>query len=755
MLKAKGLKSLGYGNLPLEMEHLLGPRALARYGNQIEAIPWLGFDHDGTRPFKKLNGPPVQEFLAYPSQRGFKSWSRGDIPFPTLHDDATLAMLQSWFFFGLWESVFQQRLAVNDYVFDCGGHKVLRTPALRRRVHLLVEDTSQWTGDRTETFKSQLQSTCRQASKLYTNLALHQNTSNIELNETQSAKVDAILRMTILSLEHIEISIVQRMLASHVYRSDLQISDSHQRLIEERLRKNNWCPLAFEYLRKFNYSSAEYASLIHRRGSPNQHGKCSRRACVARNVDDHSSVPTHASNPCDCEFWYPPLAELFDILRRGEVPLLSSNAILGREGHASDQVMAYKIGMKFTAFSHVWADGLGSTSEKGLPYCQVERLCQKVDSDYFWVDALCIPRDESLRKASIRSMAWIYRQADMVLVLDAGLQLELTEALDLEELVVKILTSDWNQRLWTLQEGALSKSLQFECKDSRVPVDTLLGCFTPTWDGYHTPIASWFEALGNLWRAVNADKPSKEAKGNGTFEENILPLGMAINLLGNRSSSRLSDEPFAIAPLLGVDVNGLIDKVGDERMEKLFLDLHCISTRSVFSHSHKLEKPGFRWAPKSLIDSGGDYDLFSRQDQFPGIATVDGLRGKQLVIAFEREVTVDSEAIGDYRIRDRMDEWEYLLCPFPDIEGVAETHHVTSIAICADFPDHLSSENLYDVVGLRATGALNEDNVPIYELQGHFMLTGGDKPIEIEAEQGQLQDIILASAPQAQEIIIS
>ena len=80
-------------------------------------------------------------------------------------------------------------------------------------------------------------------------------------------------------------------------------------------------------------------------------------------------------------------------------------------------------GGSYLAISHVWADGLGSTSEAGLPRCQVERLAALArslvpESGAFWIDSLCVPRASDLRKTAIKAMGRTYKDAFAVLVLD-------------------------------------------------------------------------------------------------------------------------------------------------------------------------------------------------------------------------------------------------------------------------------------------------------------------------------------------------
>src|SRR5438552_215418 len=123
---------------------------------------------------------------------------------------------------------------------------------------------------------------------------------------------------------------------------------------------------------------------------------------------------------------------------------------------------------KYVAISHVWADGLGSSSEIGLPECQIRSLSLDVLGSYntaqfsdeaiipFWIDSLCVPSQRNLRRTAIGIMAKTYANASVVLVLDEGIrQIYSTDSI-LEKMFV-IFVSAWVQRLWPLQEMLLGE----------------------------------------------------------------------------------------------------------------------------------------------------------------------------------------------------------------------------------------------------------------------------------------------------------
>ncbi|KAK8213325.1 hypothetical protein M8818_002624 [Zalaria obscura] len=147
----------------------------------------------------------------------------------------------------------------------------------------------------------------------------------------------------------------------------------------------------------------------------------------------------------------------------------------------------------YVAYSHVWSEGLGNATDNALPLCQIERLRSQLvdlpapttsqnldglgldqkmhlrthhrDESYgqlFWLDTLCVPAQPNyhhLRLKTINHMAAIYALADRVLVLDSELQGQRIATSQDTDLLAYAAFSAWNARCWTLQEGALARSL--------------------------------------------------------------------------------------------------------------------------------------------------------------------------------------------------------------------------------------------------------------------------------------------------------
>jgi hypothetical protein len=124
------------------MEHLVDPAELEKIKASIPKTPWLGFDHDKTQEYRLV---PFEE---YPLQRGWTAEQLHNLRLGGFkHTDpaSALAMLQSWLFFGLLESAFQERFPSRSFVLETeteagtGDRPVLNTKYLRtyyQRWHL-------------------------------------------------------------------------------------------------------------------------------------------------------------------------------------------------------------------------------------------------------------------------------------------------------------------------------------------------------------------------------------------------------------------------------------------------------------------------------------------------------------------------------------------------------------------------------------------------------------------------------------------
>ena len=154
-----------------------------------------------------------------------------------------------------------------------------------------------------------------------------------------------------------------------------------------------------------------------------------------------------------------------------------------------------------------WSDGLGNPRENSLPECQVKEVNRLVSAlysneqsgtdgvhvhpptletelgglslaqkkpgqrQYIWMDTLCVPvRPLDLRKAAIKTMRIVYSNAEKVLIVDSDL-MQSTADTTYEAIFIRISTSTWTRRLWTLQEAVLAKTRHFQFAERAVRID--------------------------------------------------------------------------------------------------------------------------------------------------------------------------------------------------------------------------------------------------------------------------------------------
>lgn len=110
------------------------------------------------------------------------------------------------------------------------------------------------------------------------------------------------------------------------------------------------------------------------------HKGCSTvSSCVAYNVDMASYRTIHQTTHCDCPFLGVPYDELVDLIEKGEIPLVSIEYGQGSVAQPTLQLHKRKRGLRYTAISHVWADGLGNPTENTLPACQLSFLAARLN----------------------------------------------------------------------------------------------------------------------------------------------------------------------------------------------------------------------------------------------------------------------------------------------------------------------------------------------------------------------------------------
>jgi hypothetical protein len=228
----------------------------------------------------------------------------------------------------------------------------------------------------------------------------------------------------------------------------------------------------------------------------------------------------------------------------------------------------------------------------------------------FWIDTLCCPAiDGPGKRLAISKLVNVYRGAKHVLVLDVSLTSYSSAPMSLSEKLLRIFTSPWMRRLWTLQEGALASSLYFQFADQAISLIALEKEINSGILFTDMRTRAVCEDMQNeLCRLITFINPKRTPLSGGES----LVLAHLDQALQNRGVSDPSDEPLCIATLLDLDLKAVLHvepKTQEQRMRKIWelIDEKYVGIPPgvTFFLGERLESKGWRWAPKSLLDPGG------------------------------------------------------------------------------------------------------------------------------------------------------
>lgn len=389
--------------------------------------------------------------------------------------------------------------------------------------------------------------------------------------------------------------------------------------------RSNCCPSQMQMLRR-DFASPQalafVAGCFYEDVVQLNHASCDGDSCRAGDSVSLGQVTRHVRDFCQCEFLQVDEDELADCLKKGRLPLLR----LKEDAEMmSIQVVPSTDSTFYVALSHVWADGLGNPKSTALPRCQLSRLkalIENLDFDYvkcedmsnaldypgdaseilLWCDTLCCPVvSKEAHDMALRQMYRTYDEASAVLVLDRSLISHRAGGMRVDEACVRIATSRWMTRLWTLQESALparKNKLWFQFTKTALPVRTLYGHLVKIKktdirrQGVVDSVIGRFFSFKSLFDVQSTEN-------QGAQMEDIM------NGLLYRSVTVPSDEPLIIATLLALDLSRILASEPAERMNILWriigISPSGIDKHILFHMGPKIYERGLRWAPQSLL----------------------------------------------------------------------------------------------------------------------------------------------------------
>ena len=548
---------------------------------------WLGFRHDG------YDVLPLDRYITIreenrPSSRGGTDETRRR---------ALAASTQSLLTFGLVEAVIEERVPETMLVRkNESGRLVMTTESLVEIVRVWIDRIKRSREDVLGPWLDRVHTNLRKAHSLMMEFTKSQFTVFKPLGDDAPAMV-CLIAMIGEALVNAKM-VFPPGLPQRGFSWSMVWIPHYRDLLRREMVADGWCPFTTEYLvSTCSVSSLKYASECGPTEDGKQHYDCSAKSCKTYDVDIKNYTPKHAM-PCKpshtssgaaCKYSKASLDRVVQYIDEGEIPVIT--LVTGADEGSVRLDVHRASEAPYVAISHVWADGLGSTTEVGLPICQLRRLSSFASElrpgTAFWTDGICVPEADKARKKAIGMMACTYREADAVLVLDGGLQLcHAAEPPGVK--ILRVFTSGWMRRLWTLQEALLAKKLRFLFADAWLMLTDLLP---------HPDDMLLYPHLTDL--AGDLFRLTKQSS-YGAYS-----IGDVARSLRWRSTNRPSDETLAIASILGVQASVLVDLNPEQRMMQLIRDVGKLPRNILFLSGPKLQVPGFYWAPTSFMAAHG------------------------------------------------------------------------------------------------------------------------------------------------------
>lgn len=378
------------------------------------------------------------------------------------------------------------------------------------------------------------------------------------------------------------------------------------------MRRAGWCESEIARLDGHRCLSVSalwvFANMAAPRGG-RDHGGCSRERCRFGYVSGDGYRVAHTEGSCRCCLLWSDHATLAAVIERQQLPLLQLRK--GQSGcteEAELTAVPHQQGTDFIAVSHIWSDGHGNPLENALPACFLNRLTGLIAElpgctplTPFWIDTLCVPRSPpELLNAALLRLRDSFEKACGVLVLDSHLQSFRIDSISVLEVFARIEACGWMQRLWTFQEGRISRRLWFQFQDGAIDLVQLV----EKWLGKVPRIPSVAPSM--VARQLFLNHTASNVLELPEFEELQNRFFYFRYSLRRRSTSVAEDEPLCLANLMGLDVSKILASPGPDRMEVFWSMVPDIPSSLVFSDaSRKMDRKGKRWAPTSLL---GDVD---------------------------------------------------------------------------------------------------------------------------------------------------
>ncbi|KAI1354727.1 hypothetical protein F5Y01DRAFT_329429 [Xylaria sp. FL0043] len=426
----------------------------------------------------------------------------------------------------------------------------------------------------------------------------------------------------------------------------------------DKMKADGWCPRALAILRGQVNSNATMLVAAYQayqkshRITP-EHSKigCTPEECKMKSTDGEGNYENRHIRGCknrkQCKPCGPPEGEVIKVLQKGLIPLLEfcDECKEGSKFRVVEFDPIRDLGKKkFVTISHVWSDGWGNEKENRLNECQIkfiQRQIQRATESAipFWMDTLVVPvakGQEEQRKKAIRQIFKVFGLSALTIILDNGL-LEMGRGGPDKpaEAAMKIFSSVWMRRLWTLQEAYLSKEIYIPFEET--PSVNNLVQFDKLEQQLEDITLTATSGITQMIRAqlsymvLGEERRSRNRAGNNKIqggyleENNPMIVANAYRAARWRATGKAEHEVLALATLLKLDTEKTeIENAGlaapgtangspnagllEELVCVFWYELHrqrkgIIPSGMIFLPGEKVNRQGFGWAPKTWFST--------------------------------------------------------------------------------------------------------------------------------------------------------
>jgi hypothetical protein len=619
---------------------------------------WLDFAHNRV--------PPPEDLLDYPASTGWHIDHIWNGHLNKAHRDLEVldsasvsrrvaSFLQSWLYFGTLETILCKKVEVSYLMRrDSDNRNFLYTQNLHYCLSAKVFHI------RIKEHKRKLEVQLRMGKALFLArdwimrlYAFGTGTFKEKLDRDYPGFMDLVSDTAPAIVRLIE-AIIETML--HVFEdwpmqsiANLYIPFAAMELRRTKLRNKGWCDFQIGMLEATtNQSTMDWIANTDLRQDTPGHENCTEMACDRNDVDVSTYKQQHCVIDCHCAPLFLDQSRVEEILERNQLPVICVEQLHGEPYLTVEAADKSKPG-DYVAISHVWVDGLGGSTEKGLLTCQVHRihsLVRKVTKAHpeapskFWIDSLCIPpHSSSLWMAALIGIRDVYVCATLVLVIDRLIQ-KCSPVASTEKLFASIYMSAWMQRMWTYEEAVLAKRLVFLIGDDEFhDLNFSPGSMQP----------SMRRTVSVVWRTLGRQLYWLRTEGKA------FSIGHVYHAFRFRLTNAKGDEFLSVASLLRFSAGQLdaLEHVKREERARLFwLMLRDIPADVVFIQGPKLSLSGFHWAPRTMMYPSAT-GLSTGPNSQKSICTTDGLIGTYLYLRFDRRLQ-GCNAYPHQRLLDRV-----------------------------------------------------------------------------------------------------